>query len=117
MTERPSPPAEEDVAVLSEEVAKLLLREASELLPLQHESLHAVQVFVPLLHQLLGLDRKGEGGSEEAEADAGVASGWETYFSERHGGLTGEEERGEVGLHLVLLLGIFLHLRGDVSFG
>lgn len=60
MTKWPSPPAEEDVAVLSEEVAKLLLREASELLPLQHESFHAVQVFVPLLHQLLGLDRKRE---------------------------------------------------------
>lgn len=50
-------PAEEDVAVLGEEVAELLLWQAGELLPLQHKSLHAVQVLVPLLHQLFSLCR------------------------------------------------------------
>jgi len=48
-------PAEEDVAVVGVEVAELLLGQASEFLALQHEALHAVQVLVPLLHQLLRL--------------------------------------------------------------
>lgn len=48
-------PAEEDIAVLRIEVAELLLRQPCELLTLEHETLHAIQVLVPLLHQLLGL--------------------------------------------------------------
>lgn len=53
----PSLPAEEHIAVLSVEVPKFLLGEASKLLSLQHKSFHAVQVLVPLLHQLFSLER------------------------------------------------------------
>lgn len=51
-------PAEEHVAVLSEKVTELFLWQTSKLLSLQHKSLHAVQVLVPLLHQLFSLDEK-----------------------------------------------------------
>lgn len=57
-------PAEEDIAVLCVEVAKLLFRQSSELPAFQHEAFHAIQVLIPFLHQLLCLSSRPQVRSE-----------------------------------------------------
>lgn len=107
-------PAQEDVAVVGVEVTELLLGKAGELLPLQDEALHAIQILVPLLHQLLRLETGGACSCHLYTVVRAVA--WQprgVYLGEGHGGLPGEEQRREVSLHLVLLLRVLLHLRGN----
>lgn len=102
------------------EVPKFLLRQASKLLSLQHKPFHAVQVLVPLLHQLLSLERKETegGGSSLKEPPPPPLKGVKDpeqprlscYLCEGHGRLPGEEESCEVSFHLVFLLRVFFHL-------
>lgn len=104
-------------------MSKLLLGQTSKLLPLQHEPFHTVQVFVPLLHQLLSLDRKHEEQTEVMflfllQSEQRLPSvcvcvkcvSVNSDLCQRHGRLPGEEESSEVGFHLVFLLRVLLHL-------
>lgn len=112
----PPRPAQEDVAVLGEEVAELLLRQAGKLLALQYKSLHAIQVLVPLLHQLFRLlSSKTHNFSvsirfQSKKKEKNQIQNKSFYLCEGHSRLPGEEESCEVGLHLVFLLCILLHL-------